>query len=219
MRRIFKQNLSLKGGASGLAVMATTFGVLVLMAVIAMVIMSLRYLDLKTNFETKAKAREDAAKIATSEKLQAQFAEAEKVPYEAFVGPDDLGRVAFSYPKTWSVYINKDTQPYEAFLNPRRVHPVSGNNRYALRLVIEDMDYTKVLEKYNELIKKGDLKSSVITLNGQQSTRLDGKFTKQISGSAAIFKIRDKTVTLRTDTGDTHKDQFNKILESLTFNQ
>ena len=84
-------------------------------------------------------------------------------------------------------------------------------------MLIEPNDYVKVIDKYSSLIKSNKLKQSIININGQQSTRLDGQFSDKITGSAVIFKIRDKTVTIRTDTDQTHLPDFNKLIGTITF--
>jgi hypothetical protein len=67
-------------------------------------------------------------------------------------------------------------------------------------------------------VKKGDLKSSAVSADGSNGTRLDGKFTKDIRGAAVLFKIRDKTLTLRSDA-DTFKTDFDALIKTIKFNQ
>ena len=52
----------------------------------------------------------------------------------------------------------------------------------------------------------------------QNGTRLDGSFTEDIRGSAVIFKIRDKTVTLRSDA-ETFRADFDALIKTITFNK
>lgn len=207
-----------KNEANGLMVMAVVFGLILFLGLVTMVWMAITFANYRNNDVNRLKAKEEESRIATTQKLEAQFAELEKTPYQQFVGPEDLGRVAFSYPKTWNQYINKAAQPFEVFFNPNLVRPVSdANSRYALRMLIEPNDYVKVVDKYSSLIKNNKLKQSIININGQQSTRLDGQFSDKITGSAVIFKIRDKTVTIRTDTDQTHLPDFNKLIGTITF--
>ena len=207
-----------KNEANGLMVMAVVFGLILFLGLVTMVWMAITFANYRNNDVNRLKAKEEESRIATTQKLEAQFAELEKTPYQQFVGPEDLGRVAFSYPKTWNQYINKVAQPFEVFFNPNLVRPVSdANSRYALRMLIEPNDYVKVVDKYSSLIKSNKLKQSIININGQQSTRLDGQFSDKITGSAVIFKIRDKTVTIRTDTDQTHLPDFNKLIGTITF--
>lgn len=194
--------------------LATTIALLSFVIVITAV-----GIDLKYNFESKAKQREDKAVAQVVAKMEAEFEQREKQPFRKFIGPDDLGQVSFQYPKTWSSYIAKEGQPYEVMFNPTIVRHNSSNRRYALRLVIEGQQYERVIAKYDALIKKGDLKQSIVTINGHKGTRLDGQFSNKITGSVVIFKIRDKTVTVATDADQAFREDFNKIIASLTFNE
>lgn len=181
----------------------------------------INYNDQKTNVNGKVDIAVSAAKKTQSDADQAKFTEREKEPNREFVGPNDYGRVTFNYPKTWSVYIDEDAVNggnYEAYLNPITVPPVSSSQQFALRVVIESKDYDKAISIYNSLVKRGDLKASSVTADGNNGTRLDGSFTKDIRGSAVIFKIRDKTLTIRTDA-NTFKTDFNKLIRSIKFNQ
>lgn len=179
------------------------------------------YNEQKTNVDGKVDVAVSTAKKSQFDADTIKFNEREKEPNREFVGPNDYGRVTFNYPKTWSVYINKDANSggvYEAYLNPITVPPISTSQQFAVRVVIEQQDYDKAIASYDSLVKKGDLKASSATADGNNGTRLDGSFTKDIRGSSVIFKIRDKTLTIRSDA-NTFIDDFNKIISSIKFNQ
>ena len=106
---------------------------------------------------------------------------------------------------------------YEAYLNPITVPSVGPEVRFALRVTISEQEYDKILATYDGLIKKGDLKSSTTSANGQNGTRLDGNFSKDIRGAAVFYKIRDKTLILQTDA-DTFKPEFENIIKTVKFN-
>lgn len=181
----------------------------------------MNYSDQKTNVDTKVSAAVAAAKKSQADTDEAKFTEREKQPNRQFVGPDDYGRVTFDYPKTWSVYISKDASGggnYEAYLNPITVPPVATSQQFALRLVIQQLDYDKVVSSFDSLVKNGSLKSSNIKANGVNGVRLDGSFTKDIRGVEVIFKIRDKTLTLRTDA-NTFLNDFDALVQTIKFNQ
>jgi hypothetical protein len=107
---------------------------------------------------------------------------------------------------------------YLAYLNPVTVPPVSDKQQFSLRVTVEQNDYDKVIKEYDARVKKGDLRSSGVTANGNTGIRFDGNFSKDIRGAAVIFKVRDKTVTLRTDA-DTFKPDFENIIKTINFNQ
>lgn len=180
----------------------------------------LAYSEQKTNVDNKISLAVAEAKNQQATADEEKFAQREREPNRQFVGPDDYGRLVFDYPKTWSVYVAKDVSRggnYEAYLNPITVPPVSQTQQVALRVTIEERDYDQVVSSYEALVKKGDLRSSAVSANGNNGTRLDGSFSKDIRGAAVIFKVRDKTVTLRTDA-DTFKPDFENIIKTINFN-
>lgn len=181
----------------------------------------INYNEQKTDVDSKV----DSA-VATAVKKQADtdennFFEREKEPNRQFVGPDDFGRVTFDYPKTWSVYVDKDGSrgsSYQAYLNPVTVPQVGDSQQFALRVTIESKDFGNVLSSYKELVNKGDLKSTSVTIGSASGNRLEGNFSKDIRGIAVIFKLRDKTVTIRTDAY-TFQNDFDKLVQTIKFNK
>lgn len=217
MKRIAREG----GAANTWLIVGIVFIFTTVIATGGMIWALINYFDQKDNVDTKV-----ATAVATAKKEQAdadeeKFTEREKEPNRQFVGPDDYGRLSFDYPKTWSVYVDKDASSggiYQAYLNPVSVPPVSNSQQYALRVTIESKDYDQVINGYDSLVKKGDLKTSAVKADNQSGTRLDGNFNRNIRGSAVIFKIRDKTVTIRTDA-NTFKKDFDKIIKTITFNK
>lgn len=180
----------------------------------------INYFDQKDNVDTKVSSAVTTAVKKQADSDATNFEAEDKKPNRQFAGPEDFGALSFSYPKTWSTYIDKDasTGTFDAYLNPISVPTVSTTTQFALRVTIETKSYDTVLSTYTALVKKGDLKSSTVKINGVDSSRIDGAFTKDIRGSAVVFKIRDKTVTIRTDA-DTFKPDFEAIVASIKFNQ
>lgn len=179
------------------------------------------YLDQKNNVDTKIADAVAIAKKKQADSDEAKFMQRDKEPMRQFVGPDDYGRVTFDYPKTWSVYIQDDANNggmFEAYLNPGYVLPVSDSRQFALRVNIENDSYDEVISDYSSAVEDGDLKSSSVKIGDHDGTRLDGKFSDDIRGSAVLFKIRDKTLVLRTDA-NTFKADFDTLISTLKFNQ
>lgn len=180
----------------------------------------INYFDQKNTVDTQVASAVSAAKKEQADTDEAKFNEREKEPNREFVGPEDYGSVSFMYPKTWSVYVDKDASTgssYEAYLNPVSVPPIAQSQQYALRVKIESRDYDQVLQSYQSLVTRGDLSSSSVKMQDENGTRLDGAFSKDIRGYAVIFKIRDKTLTIRSDAM-TFKKDFEAIIKSLSFN-
>jgi hypothetical protein len=215
------RNMSQSGAVNTWHVLTIVFIVTTLAAAGVMIWALLNYFDQKNNVDIKIATAVTTAEKEQADILEAKFNEREKEPNRQFVGPEDYGRLAFDYPKTWSVYVEKDAisaKTYQAYLNPVAVPPVSSSQQYALRIVIETKNYEQVIDGYQSLVKKGDLRSSAVKAGGEDGTRLDGSFSKDIRGSAVIFKIRDKTATIRTDA-DTFKGDFDALIATITFNK
>jgi hypothetical protein len=180
----------------------------------------INYFDQKNNVDTKVSTAVTEAVKKQADADAATFEAEDKKPNRLFAGPEDFGAISFLYPKTWSTYIDKESSSgtFQAYLNPVAVPSVDSSTQYALRVTIESKEYDSVVNGYQSLVKKGDLKSGTIKINGVDSVRLDGAFSKNIRGSAVIIKIRDKTVTIRTDA-DTFKADFDALVTSIKFNQ
>lgn len=180
----------------------------------------MNYDEQKTNVDGKIKLAVATAEKQQAEKDEAKFLEREKEPNRQFVGPDDYGRLTFSYPKTWSVFVARDVAKggsYQAFLNPVTVPPISEKQQFAVRVMIDEKDYDAVLKSYQPRVNTGKLKTSAVSANGHDGTRIEGAFTEDIRGTAVIYKIRDKTATIRTDA-DTFKPDFEKLITTIDFN-
>ena len=181
----------------------------------------MNYLDQKNNVDSKISSAVAVAVKETKDADAAEFLEKEKQPNRQFVGPDDYGRLSFDYPKTWSVYEAKSVTAggtYEAYFNPGVVPMIDNKQQDALHVTIEEKDYDKVVDSYKQPVSKGELKSSSVKFAEQNGTRLDGSFTKDIRGQAVIFKIRDKTVTVRSDA-ETFKEDFEALIKTIEFNK
>jgi hypothetical protein len=85
-------------------------------------------------------------------------------------------------------------------------------------MTIEAKSFDQVIASYNALVKSGKLVASSVSSDGNSGTRLDGSFTTDIRGSAVIYKIRDKTLTIRTDA-NTFADDFNNLIATIKFKQ
>lgn len=185
--------------------------------------MFIKYQDASTNLDSQIQVAVADAVSEQTKKLENEFTEREKNPYKIFSGPVDYGQLSFEYPKTWSLYIAKDAingGNYEAYLNPGQVDPVSDDTINALRVSILTDSYDTVLAKYKKAMEKknSNLTVSSITFNGIDGTKYTGTIPgTELSGYIVIFKIRDKTAILQTDSVLFESD-FNTLLETVTFN-
>lgn len=183
----------------------------------------INYTDQKQNVDSKVSEAAAKAILDQSTKDETAFAAREKEPMRQFVGPSDYGRLTFDYPKTWSAYQASDVSKgggvtYQAYLNPVLVPPVSDSTKFAVRITIEQKTYDQTLATYQKLITSGDLKSSVYSEGDLTGTKLVGNFNADIYGTAVLMKMRDRTLTMRTD-GDVFNSDFFALLKTVKFNQ
>jgi len=180
-----------------------------------------QYEEIKTDIDGQIDAEVAQAVKENTDKLEEDFAEREKSPYNTFAGPSDYGELTFSYPKTWNVYEAADASnggDYEAYFNPDKVPPINDDIIYALRVYITSDSYEDVVEDYNGDVEDGELSVNVRQINGVNANVYEGKISDNINGIFAVIKIRDKTAIIRTDASGVFRDDFNAILDSIQYN-
>lgn len=195
---------------------------LVLVAIVMLVASGLaisyymQFVDQRDNNLPKIEAAVDEAKATQKQELNKEFAAREKEPYKSYVSPAELGSVRLVFPKTWSSYVvlGKSTD-IDYFGHPNYVP--SDNTNYALRMRVDNKSFATVLKAYDNQVKKGELSASAVRVAGTTGTRLDGFLEKDQKGSMVIFPLRDKTLTIWTESEDFRSDFDNIVIKSLTF--
>lgn len=199
---------------------------LVLTSILAVVFTGL-FIWANVNWETTRTDVEGqinkAVAIAVNDKtteLENAFIEREKNPYSTFSGPIDYGALYFTFPKTWSVYIEKDAHnggDFASYFNPGVVYPLSDNNINALRVSILTDLYDNVIKSYESRVKSGKLSVNLRLINGENANVYTGELPNGgFIGAVAIFAIRDKTVVVQTDA-NVFLDDFYRILDTIQF--
>ncbi len=169
-------------------------------------------------------AREVEAAVAqNTEELEAKFLEREKEPLVTYNGPAAFGSVSIDYPKTWSAYIEESgrgSTPIEGYFHPNFV-PDPSDNLIALSVEVVDRDYSRVLQPFESLARRGQVTISPIeaeNVDGVLGTRIEGEIERDVQGIVVIFEIRDKTLVLKTQSTEFKNDFDNIILANLRFN-
>ena len=100
------------------------------------------------------------------------------------------------------------------------MNPISSSTINALRVKIRDKNFESVAEEYQKYLTQKDAQLSVasVTVGGTSANRYTGTIPgTELSGVIVIFKIRDKTAILQTDSM-LFLDDFNKLLDTVQFN-
>lgn len=185
--------------------------------------MFVQFNDVRTDVNGQIAVAVAEAVDKNSMQLEEEFSEREKDPYKTFSGPADYGQLTFEYPKTWSAYVASDASKggtFNAYFNPGQVDPIENDSINALTVSIMDEDFEKVAAKYQSYVERKDsgLTMKTESYDGFTVNRYDGTIPNtSLQGSIVIFKIRDKTVVLKTDSMLFVED-FNKLLNTIQFN-
>ena len=186
--------------------------------------MFIRYDEVQMDINGQIDVAVAEAKDEQAAKDEEEFLQREKYPFRTFKGPADYGELTFEYPKTWSAYIAADASnggDFEAYLNPIEVNVVSKNTINALRVFILNKSFEAVAEDYQKAMERRDSNltmQSVTTAKGITGNRYTGTIPgTELSGFIFIFKIRDKTAILQTDSVLFEGD-YNTLLDSVQFN-
>ena len=183
--------------------------------------MWVKWNDASTNVKGKVDVAVAEAKNELQTKLESEFEEKEKYPYKVFTGPTDLGELSFEYPKTWSLYIQSSANrggDYAAYLNPGQVNVVQDDTVMALRVSIKGTLFDQAISDFAEKVRSGDMTLSTTVVNGNNVNVYTGKLDNEYQGIICVFKLRDKTVMLQTDSTSVFSDDFYRILKTVKFN-
>ena len=161
---------------------------------------------------------------------EANYQQEIKNPYQTFAGPADYGQLSFQYPKTWSVYIEEDAAKggdFRAYFNPVQVNAVSEETINALRVTISTEPYDDVVADFQRDVERKDSNLTVTTReigDEEAGTRIVANYYTgtipgtELEGYFAVFKIRDKTVILQTDSDKVFGADYETLLDTVTFN-
>ncbi len=183
--------------------------------------------DYKNNSDQKAQAAVAAATAAQKVKLDKDYAEQAKSPVKTYVSPEEYGTVTFSYPKTWSAYIDDSGTnsgiPVNGYLYPNVV-PELLHTSFALRVQVIPNSYDQEIKQYDNLIKSGKsramaYKPAKLASNAKllPGTRIEGQIESDKQGILIIVPVRDKTLKVWTEAKDFYNDFNNIVLPSLTY--
>ncbi|HET6863684.1 MAG TPA: hypothetical protein VFH37_00560 [Candidatus Saccharimonadales bacterium] len=180
----------------------------------------------KNNTNQKIEAALSAAKDSQTKQVQDAF---DKANTKQYAGPAVFGTISFSYPKTWSAYIDTTSQsePINGYFFPNIVPGIQSKTAFALRMELVSTDYNQILQQFQSQIKTGRVTAKVYVppkLNGVNNvtpgTLLSGTINNQDQtqhGTMLVIKVRDKTLQLSTQSNDYLNDFNSIVLSSLTF--
>ncbi len=202
-----------------------------LVAVILMFIIALFYglnqkskvSDYELNLGKKVATEVEAQKKLISDQKQAEFDEREKAPYKFWTSPTQYGSIKVGFPKTWSYYLSLSDvggggdKEVDLYAHPDYVPGLASESKYALRLTLESTDYNQALEQYRRDSEEKKLSISTIQNSNVSGVKIRGSIGDEVNGTMVIFPIRDKVLSVWTESPDYEADFENIVLKNLSF--
>lgn len=180
-------------------------------------------LDYKNNSDKKS---EEAVKSALAEqkvKLDAEYEEKAKSPFESYLSGAELGSLTLSYPKNFELYVDEKTSgsssTIEGYAHPGYVPSLSGDTAFALRFQVTARDYAAELKAFDSDIKSGSAKVSPFRLEQVPSVlgaRVEGEVSNNKTGVLYLFPLRDKTIKIWTES-NTYSSDLESVIKTVTF--
>lgn len=175
--------------------------------------------DYKNNTDQKIEAAVAVANDKTSTQKDNEFLVREKEPLREYKSSSVLGDIVFNYPKTWSGYTQETDSTLKLLMNPGLV-PGDAKSIYSLRVEVMPEAYSLALKKYENDVKTGKIKASAFRLEKLPKvlgTRLDGEISMGIRGSIILLPLRDKTLTISTESEEFVGDLNTIVLPSFSY--
>lgn len=178
--------------------------------------------DLQDNLDQKVASEVQKQSNLISEQKQAEFDEREKAPYKFWTSPTQYGSIKVGFPKTWSYYLElsevaSSRDAINLYAHPDYVPKIAKEEKYALRLTLKTDDYNKVLDAYRKDSEKGTLSIDTVKISNVSGIKVKGLIEQDKSGTLAVFPIRDKVLTIWTESPDFEGDFENIVLKNLSF--
>ena len=180
--------------------------------------------SLNSTIEQKVSDEVERRSLIIQEEEAKKYEELEKTPNYKFELPSEYGELSFDYPKTWSVYVAQDTNSsgsYEAHMRPYSISSMA-DTVFALKIIIYGQtDPSSIISSYNSGVLSGSYVHSTVPINNNASTAdvYEGQISNGQRIKIAIFRIRNQTVTLQTDSTENFGSDFTNILNSITFKE
>ncbi len=177
--------------------------------------------DNQSNLDTKIEAASEVAVQKSESAKEVEFAEREKEPFKTYSGTATFGSLSFSYPKTWSIYLEEKTSGtiLDFFGHPNVIAGFAKENNFALRAQILAASYDSEVEKIQKLAEKGKVTITafrLVNVPDALGIRAVGEIATDKQGVMILLPQRDKTFKFWTESAEFAPD-FEKVAASINF--
>lgn len=180
--------------------------------------------DYKDHADKKIEKAVAENTVKTQTEDAARYAEEAKNPLKSYTGANQFGSISVQYPKTWSAYIDEQSNggtPVDNYFHPDFVPSFDDKGHtYGLRIQVVDQQYDRVVDQYKNDVNTQKLRASPYALPNLPDTvgtRLTGQLDSNKQGSIVILPMRNMTLKVWTESADYLGDFDNIILKNLKF--
>ena len=175
----------------------------------------------KSDLDEKIEVASSVAVKKAEESKELEFTEREKDPYKNYTGSATFGSVSFSYPKSWSIFLEeKDSGTVlDYYGHPNIVSGLDKANSYAFRTQILSSSYEKEAEKVQKLVESEKVTATAFIPKNVPTglgLRVVGEIVPDKQGVMILLPQRDKTIRIWTESPDYITD-FDKVIETLNY--
>ncbi len=180
--------------------------------------------DYKNNVEPKIAQAVAIAEQETATAKDAEFVEKEKNPLRTYKGPQAFGSVVVQYPKTWSAFVTENDsneEPVEGYFHPSYVPGLESGTDFALRIKVSNRSYADELKEFESKTKSGAIRISPYRApklpESVVGSRIEGEINKGQQVVMVMFPLRDKTISISTESAQFVKDFDAIVMANFTF--
>jgi len=180
-------------------------------------------MDYKNNSDKKSDTAVSKALTEQKTKLDLEYEEKAKSPFDNFKASSEFGSLSITYPKSWSLYVDTKASSaassIEGYGHPGYVPGLTSETSFALRFQVTTRDYGAELKSFDGGIKTGVVKVSPFKLDKVKEVlgaKVEGQINNKKSGILYIFPLRDKTIKIWTES-NSYVNDLDAIINNLTF--
>ncbi len=156
-----------------------------------------------TNARTDQKKLDEAATALATES-----------PFKTYTAPEELGSFVINYPKTWSNSLDQESSgtQLQFVSTPNFFQRSFGQDQpVAARVIFQQRTKDQYLGQFSTQIKKGTIKQTDTTVDGQPAYNLVGQFIDHKTVRQVVIPVRDKVLVYSTENSQ-YATEFNAML-------
>jgi hypothetical protein len=198
-------------------VLAVTVGILF----ITTIVFAMRASTTQNNLDAKYNGGYQDGSAAQKSKDEKQFASDTIKDTRTYTAPESYGSFELTLPKSYSLWVNPNQNGnINGVANPNVVDGKSDIQAFRFNQATNSFDSEK--RRYDGLAKQkgNNITTEEVIVSGIKGLKYTGKIDQKtkLESTYIILPVRDKVVTLQTDSNKDYLEAFNAIVKQLKLN-